>query len=56
LQRRKMEGDAKYLKRKVKAGSLDVHPTEKALGEASKLILTYDSNSNSWAPNGLIRD
>ena len=23
--------DAKYLKRKVKAGSLDVHPTEKAL-------------------------
>jgi hypothetical protein len=28
-----MDGDAKYLKRKVKAGSLDVHPTEKALGE-----------------------
>ena len=26
-----VEGDAKYLKRKVKAGSLDVHPTEKAL-------------------------
>ena len=26
-----MEGDAKYLKRKVKAGRLDVHPTEKAL-------------------------
>ena len=26
-----MEGDAKYLKRKVKAGSIDVHPTEKAL-------------------------
>ena len=26
-----MEGDAKYLKRKVKAGSLDVHPSEKAL-------------------------
>ena len=25
------EGDAKYLKRKVKAGSIDVHPTEKAL-------------------------
>ncbi len=28
-----MDGDAKYLKRKVKAGSLDVHPTEKALGK-----------------------
>ena len=26
-----MDTDAKYLKRKVKAGSLDVHPTEKAL-------------------------
>ena len=26
-----MDGDAKYLKRKVKAGRLDVHPTEKAL-------------------------
>lgn len=26
-----MDGDAKYLKRKVKAGSLDVHPIEKAL-------------------------
>ena len=26
-----MDNDAKYLKRKVKAGSLDVHPTEKAL-------------------------
>ena len=25
-----MEGDAKYLKRKVKAGRLDVHPSEKA--------------------------
>ena len=24
-----MEGDAKYLKRKVKAGRLDVHPSEK---------------------------
>ena len=27
----KMDNDAKYLKRKVKAGPLDVHPTEKAL-------------------------
>ena len=27
----RMDTDAKYLKRKVKAGSLDVHPTEKAL-------------------------
>ena len=26
-----MDSDARYLKRKVKAGSLDVHPTEKAL-------------------------
>ena len=26
-----LDNDAKYLKRKVKAGSLDVHPTEKAL-------------------------
>ena len=26
-----MDTDARYLKRKVKAGSLDVHPTEKAL-------------------------
>ena len=26
-----MDNDAKYLKRKVKAGPLDVHPTEKAL-------------------------
>ena len=26
-----MDTDAKYLKRKVKAGSLDVHPSEKAL-------------------------
>ncbi|KAM3865669.1 kinesin-associated protein 3-like [Diretmus argenteus] len=26
-----MQDDARYLKRKVKAGSLDVHPTEKAL-------------------------
>ena len=26
-----LDADAKYLKRKVKAGSLDVHPTEKAL-------------------------
>ena len=26
-----MDNDAKYLKRKVKAGTLDVHPTEKAL-------------------------
>ncbi len=26
-----MDADAKYLKRKVKAGRLDVHPTEKAL-------------------------
>lgn len=26
-----MQDDARYLKRKVTAGSLDVHPTEKAL-------------------------
>lgn len=26
-----VDSDAKYLKRKVKAGALDVHPTEKAL-------------------------
>jgi hypothetical protein len=41
-----MDGDAKYLKRKVKAGSLDVHPTEKALGEPQ----TSEDIDWQWPP------
>jgi hypothetical protein len=34
-----MDNDAKYLKRKVKAGPLDVHPTEKALVVNYELVI-----------------
>jgi hypothetical protein len=44
-----MDGDAKYLKRKVKAGSLDVHPTEKALGEPQ----TREYIDWQWPPSGV---
>ena len=37
-QKKKMDNDAKYLKRKVKAGTLDVHPTEKALNVNYELV------------------
>ena len=37
-----MDNDAKYLKRKVKAGTLDVHPTEKAL------IVNYELVTFEW--------
>ncbi len=44
-----MDGDAKYLKRKVKAGSLDVHPTEKALGE----LQTRENIDWQWPLSGV---
>ena len=39
-----MDNDAKYLKRKVKAGPLDVHPTEKALVVNYELVREENNN------------